>query len=539
MLKFLSPLMLLLAGVQMIRANGFISGSLQSSTNFFIRDPKIGAADLPHYDNYKIGTQAWLNLNYTNPDWGLEIGSRVDLFYNSIVQNPTQPFTGAGLGIFYIKKEVKDLKITGGYFYEQIGTGMAYRSWEERFLGIDNALLGGRLEYNVKDKLYLKAFTGVQKFRFQLQKQIVTGFNAESNLEIGKKVRLKPSFGLVNRSMDESSMNTIVSRIEAMDTSKRFVPKYNAYVFTFYNTLDVGDFSWYIEGAYKTKEALNGLDGNLFNDDGNILYTTLSYSRKGFGINLQFKRAENWQFRTSPNQILFNGLLSFMPPVPRQNSLRLPARYFANSLELRELAFGGEITFTPLKHLTFTLAGSEVRDLIFKPALTSHKNYFREAFAMAAWKPTKQLELELGFQYLRYNRVIYIGDGATDIDGYTPFAEIGYKINKKMSVRMELQYQSVKKDFGQWIYGLLEFNIAPHWSFAVSDMWNFKPNPDNLIPAGRNPNHYYSVFAAYNLRSVSFTLNYVKQVEGIVCTGGVCRFEPAFSGVKFGVNSTF
>ena len=30
-----------------------------------------------------------------------------------------------------------------------------------------------------------------------------------------------------------------------------------------------------------------------------------------------------------------------------------------------------------------------------------------------------------------------------------------------------------------------------------------------------------------------------RQVAGIVCTGGVCRYEPAFSGVKLTLNSTF
>ena len=36
-----------------------------------------------------------------------------------------------------------------------------------------------------------------------------------------------------------------------------------------------------------------------------------------------------------------------------------------------------------------------------------------------------------------------------------------------------------------------------------------------------------------------FQLRYVKQVEGIVCSGGICRLEPAFSGVKFSMSSNF
>ncbi|MEM9822759.1 MAG: DUF6029 family protein [Bacteroidota bacterium] len=36
-----------------------------------------------------------------------------------------------------------------------------------------------------------------------------------------------------------------------------------------------------------------------------------------------------------------------------------------------------------------------------------------------------------------------------------------------------------------------------------------------------------------------FSLSYIKQVEGIVCAGGICRLEPAFSGVRATVSSTF
>ena len=108
-----------------------------------------------------------------------------------------------------------------------------------------------------------------------------------------------------------------------------------------------------------------------------------------------------------------------------------------------------------------------------------------------------------------------------------------------MSYRIELQYQYVPNDFGQWAYGLFEFNIAPSFSFAVSDMWNFKPNTNNVDAIYQTQHHFYSVFAAYTHGANRFSLSYVKQVGGIVCTGGVCRYEPAFSGVKFAITSTF
>ncbi len=521
---------------------GYFSGSVQTNANFFIRDPKINAFNLPHYDNLKVGCDAWFNLNYTNEKYEFDAGMRFDGFYNSILRVPTTPYTGVGIGNFYLRKKIKDLTVTAGYMYDQIGTGIIYRTYEERALGIDNALLGARLEYNVKDMLKLKAFAGVQKLKFSIQKPLIVGFNAEGNFNIKNKAMLLPGIGVVNRSMDQQNIEQVVSTIESYDTIGRFVPKYNTYAFTVYNTLTVGDFTWYAEGAYKTSEAIKkdqirDAKDSLINSAGNCVYTSLNFSKPGIGITLQFKRTENFYLHTSPNstEALFDGMLNFLPPVSRQNSLRLPSRYFAPSLENHELAFGAEITYSPNRKINFTWQGSYIRDFIMKKYNPTDTVFFAEGYFQALFRPISSLEVEVGFQFARYNKFLYRKEGNPEVNAYTPFAELNYKINKKMSLRFEFQYQHVKEDYGQWLYGLIEYNFAPHFSFAVSDMWNFKPNPD----VNPNANHYYSVFAGYTLGPHRFTLSYVKQVEGIVCTGGVCRLEPAFSGVKFGVNSTF
>lgn len=544
MQKLYAPLtvLLILLSINSFGQWGYFSGSLQTNTNFFVRDPKIGAYNMPQYDNFKVGTDAWLNLNYTNEKFGLEVGARLDFFYNSILRVPTSPYTGVGLGNFFIRKKIKDFTFTGGYLYDQIGSGILYRAYEERTLAIDNALLGVRAEYDYKGLIKLKAFGGVQKLKFSIQSPIILGFSAEGNATIGDKVRLVPGAGIINRSEDQNTMNQIVSTIESYDTLGRFVPKYNCYAFTVYNTLTVGDFSWYVEGAYKTKEAirnneLHEVNDSLINAAGNCIFTSVNYSHKGFGITLQFKRTQDFYMHISPNptESTFDGAMTFIPPVSRENSLRLPSRYFAPSLESHELAFSEDASYSPNRKISFELSGSYIRDLILKQYNPVSAPFFGEGFISATYKPIHSLELQFGFQYVRYNKYVYQQEGSDKVDSYTPFAEWQYKINKKMSVRMELQYQRVLLDYGQWLYGLLEFNVAPHFSVAVSDMWNFKPNPE----VNPNANHYYSVFVGYTQGSLAFTLAYVKQVEGIVCTGGVCRIEPAFSGVKFGITATF
>ena len=51
--------------------------------------------------------------------------------------------------------------------------------------------------------------------------------------------------------------------------------------------------------------------------------------------------------------------------------------------------------------------------------------------------------------------------------------------------------------------------------------------------------HFPRIDVSYTKRSNHYSLSYVKQVEGVVCTGGICRLEPAFSGFQLNVTSTF
>ena len=550
MRKIILPLFLLLAVTPIaIYGQNSFSGSFQSNTNFFVRDSAIGAAGYPQYDNLKVGSDIWFNLNYTNQDLGLEAGVRFDAFLNSILRNPAVPYTGVGLGNFYIKKKFKDFTFTGGYIYDQIATGMIYRAYEERTLGIDNALLGGKVEYDYDQKVHLKVFSGVQKNVFTIFNPIISGFDGNANLTAGK-VTFQPGVGIVNRSMDQTSMSTLLNTIySTLDSNQRFVPKYNMYAFSFYNTLTAGPVSWYIEGDYKTRDAIVELDSAgqnvLVNKTGNAVYSSLNISTKGLGAIIIFKRVQDFDMRTSANEKGFLGLLNFEPPVARQNSLRLPSRYFAPSLIQHELAFGTEITWKPISKLFFILNGSYIRDFLFEKSIfPGHNNFFAEGNLEIHYKPIRVVDLELGFQYVLYNRPIYQGDGLNlpaeyKVSSYTPFFEISHKLPKKMSYRIELQYQYVPADFGQWMYGLFEFNVAPHFSVAASDMWNFKPNSNNVDAVYQVQHHFYSIFASYTHGANRFSLNYVKQVAGIVCTGGVCRYEPAFSGVKFSITSTF
>lgn len=526
--------------VQNSLAQGSFFGGLQLNNYFYVYDRDIIQTGIPQYENLKSSTDGWLNLKYTNNQYNFDAGLRLDLYLNSNLHNRTTAYSAQGIGTFYIRKRipVANLEVTGGYFYDQFGSGVVFRAYEDRALGIDNAILGVHLKYQPADYLRVKAFTGVQKNRLSLYKPIIKGVNIESDLSIKDKVQFIPGASLVNRTIDQETMNVIVSEIELYAEENRFVPKYNTFAYNVYNTLNAGNFSWYVEFAGKTPEAIRDLDDQLKDKMGTVLLSSLNYSLKGFGASLQFRRTENFQFRTSPNERLLQGMISFMPPISRQNAVRLAARYNAAPQEISEMGTSLDITYRPFKKLIITLNYSEIGDLN-KKVIADEDPYFREIYSDFNFRISRNIKLDIGYQLLRYDQKFYEGEAYTfdfrPVTAHTYFSELVWRINRKHSMRFELQQTFTDEDYGKWIYGLVEYNLTPWFSLSVSDMYNYDPNEGRV----QDDIHYYSAFASFTYNSSVFNLAYVRQVEGIVCTGGVCRYEPAFSGVQFTINTTF
>jgi hypothetical protein len=520
---YLSVVLLLLS--MKLFAQGTLSGDLMMNVNFFQRDSSINAANNPLYDNYLSGGEAWLSLRYNYK--GFTATVRADAFHNSNLYNPTQALTGFGIGAWSVSKEISNLTITGGYVYDQIGSGILFRAYEDRGLLIDNALVGVHLKYQMFDKIYIKAFTGQQKFLFNRYNPVIKGINIETEFDIDK-VHIIPGVGAINRTLDQESMNLVVSTINSQDVATRFVPKYNMYGFTAYNTLTWDNLTWYVEGSYKTDEAIQK-DNILQHETGNVLYSTLGYAQKGFAVNFSGKRTENFMMRTSPNEVLIRGMLNWQPVIARLRPYRLMARYTPASQDISEMALGGDVLLAPNENLDVTLNYTHINTL-------EDVKLYREAYADFDYRGFDRFILHGGVQVLEYNQELYqVKPKVPIIHAITPFFELTYKINKTHSIRTEIEYQHTKQDFGSWVFALLEYNIAPKWSFALSDMYNLNPGPS----ATSGSQHYYNVFVAHTKGPHRFTAAYVRQVEGINCTGGVCRYEPAFSGVRLGITTSF
>ncbi|MCC6185769.1 MAG: hypothetical protein IT256_01310, partial [Chitinophagaceae bacterium] len=491
---------------------------------FYENDPKIIAPNNSLYEKYKNGGEGWLSLRYNND--GFTAFMRVDAFQNSNLKYLTRPMTTFGIGAFNLSKEYKNLTVSAGYIYDQVGSGIVFRSYEDRGLLIDNALVGVSLKYKLNDHIFVKGFAGQQKNNALVNTFYAPVFKSatiEGDFNIGK-VHINPGVATLNRTLDQGSMDAIVGTINSLPLGDRFIPKYNMYAFTGYNNLTYENISWYVEAAYKSKEAINGLS-QLENHAGSTLYSTLGWAKKGIAVNLSAKRTENFVMRTSPSELLLNGMVNWQPVVAIIRPHRLLARYSPASQDLSELAYKADVFIAPNDDYNINLNYTHMN------TLTGTKLY-EEIFGDFEYRGFKKWIIGGGIQYLGYNLQVYRSEPLPFMHSITPFVDVTYRINDKQAIRVEVEYQDTKQDLGSWLYAIAEYTVAPKWSFAASDMYNIAPTKGDKL-------HYPTVFTAYTTGPHRISLAYVKQVAGINCTGGVCRYEPAFSGVRAMITSSF
>ena len=525
---------------------GQITGDYQQNFSIYDRDSVIGTKTTQYFHE-KSSDEAWLFLNYRRND--LLISVRYDMFHNSPLLNPQEAYTRQGIAYYSVTKSIGRLIITGGSFYDQFGSGIIFRAFEDRTIGLDYAIQGARIQYvSRNDSFRVKAFTGLQKYRFDYQPQVIKGALVE-RVWGGHGLRFVSGLGMTNRTLDRVTMEALAAEINSRNIESRFIPKYNNYALTAYNTLTAGPLSFYTEFAAKTDDPvfLTGANSTqvLSNSPGNVEYGVLNYAAQGLGVSLQYKRVDRFILRTSPYTQLLTGVYNYLPPLAKQHAYRLITRYSISALAEGEQGYQGEITYSPVEHSTFLFNTSRV-------VAPSGNLLYREYYLDWTRKYNRYSKSVFGVQSVLYDQQTYQAEpNSKVVHAFTPFLEYSHRLKRSITVpalkgsdkktvslkpsyRIELQYLSTRQDKGDFAYALLELNLAPYYSLSFSDMLNIRP-----VDKEGKPVNYYSAFIAYTYNQTRLTAAYTKQVEGVVCTGGVCRVEPAFSGFRFSLSTNF
>ena len=153
-----------------------VSGSIQSDILIPQDDDKIGTEET----NDWALTNTYADVSVMSKH--IDGGARFE-FLKHPLPGFEKDFKGWGVPNIYLKAHFKNWNLTLGNFYEQFGSGFILRTYEERSLGVDNSLLGGRLVINPLPGVTIKALSGKQRHYWSYNDAWVSGGDVEFGLD--------------------------------------------------------------------------------------------------------------------------------------------------------------------------------------------------------------------------------------------------------------------------------------------------------------------------------------------------------------------
>lgn len=535
---------------------GTLTGNMESTFQYLNEDTVINANQPPE----KGLLNSYMNVFYTNGKF--KAGMRIESYLPRIQGYPNR-FSGTGLGMRYIGYENDFIDITLGSIYEQFGSGMILRAYEDRSLGYDSFLDGVRVVFRPRAGVKIKGVYGLQRFSFDdgsitHAPAIVRGFDGEVNLN-----RAIPA--LKDKKLDITLGGSFVSKWQEDDREDLILPE---------NTGSYGGRAklrykrFTLDGEYIIKEQDPSEDNGFNYNYGHAALFNFGYSQKGLGIALSAKSVDNMSFRSDRNAILQDALINYLPSMNKVHTYNLVASLYPYATQpVGEMAYQAEILYTIPRgtklggkygtsiNLNYSTAYGPNRNAVSQNSIDSNRVmyetglfdmddslYWQDINVNIYRKFNKKFNLKLSYFNISLNNdVAKVADNAKGlIRTNIGVIEAGYKINRKHSLRAELQalFIAPKKngdinDQGNWVTAVVEYNISPHWFFSVMDQYNYG-NPDEARQV-----HYFYASAGYIQGATRVTAGYGRQRAGLFCVGGVCRFVPASNGLTLSITHSF
>tara|TARA_B110001452_G_scaffold105116_1_gene87154 strand:- start:1611 stop:3290 length:1680 start_codon:yes stop_codon:yes gene_type:complete len=532
---------------------GIISGNIQTVGQYYQEDTLINAA-LP---DHKYGFNGFANINYQKGDF--RAGLRYESYLNTLEGYPVS-FNGTGIGYRYLSWEKDNLGVTIGNFYDQFGSGMILRAYEERQLGIDNSLDGIRLKYEPIKGVYFKGMIGKQRYQFVdglvNGTGILRAFDGELNLneilsDSNKNSKLKVIFGgsFVSKYNDDNKNPVFTLPKNVGASSVRFNLRYNKIRFN-------GEYVQKINDPYPDNQ---NEEFNYIYKNGEGLLFNLGYSTKGFAVDFSAKHMDNMLWRsTNINVGPTDLLIGYLPALTKQHTYNLAATLYPYATNFYgEIAYQADLLFKIPKKSTLggkygtsvavNFATSYTPERKFINDMESTRNSYSTKFFSASdsilfqdfnieikRKINKKLKLNLNYFNFKFNdNAVKVANYYKMIYAQIVVLDLTYKFNRYHSIRFETQGMWTKQDKGNWAFGQIEYTFSPHWYLAILDQYNYGNN--NI----EKRLHYGLISGGYINGSHRFSIQYGKQRAGVFCVGGVCRAVPASNGLTFSFTSSF
>lgn len=513
-----------------------ITGNFEINAQYYRPDSAINAPEVPE----KILDNAFmlLNFNYGN----FRAGVRFEAYQNPLLGFSSR-YAGSGIPYRFASYVTENLEVTAGNYYDQFGNGLIFRSYEERQLGIDNAMDGVRVVYSPHPGVRFKGIMGTQRLYWEKGPGIVRGGDAEFQLndaiDFLKDAKTRVTIG-----------GSAVSKYQNDDDPLYRLPE-NVTAVAGRTTLNFGKIQFDGEYAYKYNDPSS--DNGYIYKEGRALYLNGMYNRKGMGIRVTAKWIDNMSFRSDRNAKLNDLSINYLPAISKQYIYRLSTLYPYATQPNGESAYSAEFYYL-LKAgsklggkygTNISINGSSTTSIDKNPVNNDTLGYSTPFMSMGdnvyyqdfnleiSRKISKKGKLILSYVYQVYDKVIIEQEEGKQITAHTGIIDYTHKISNKHSIRTELQHLYTDQERKNWAMALVEYAISPSWSFAVFDEYNYgNDDPDRRF-------HYYNFSGAYTKGGTRISAAYVRQRAGLLCVGGVCRLVPASNGVNLTITSRF
>lgn len=535
---------------------GRVSASLESLNHVYVDDAANNFLPTEDYrfrylDGSRYATNNYLKVDYYKGKFSA--GLQLEGYFPATVGYPL-PESMLTISNLYVNLKDDDYSVTAGTFYDQLGSGLLFRSWEDRALGLNNAILGARATYNYKEFFNVKVFGGVPR---------LGKMSADAYVLSGEQI---PVFGFELAETAVAALDAGVSLSECFEWDDTILSIEGSLLYKHeemnefqilqgYKTNNFGysarinfDYKgFYAKGEYVGAGRHYSLDYGV--QDGNAQLIELGYNDRGLGISFTGRRLYCMQQRIEAGISILpieTNVMSYAPALCSQHTYMLAnlnpyTPYVSGEIGGQLDAFynfrrgtklGGKRGMKTHANLasyyslstTGTIKGSTARLWDFSFDIEKQ------------W--TKKFKMNLLYSLQDHNReqmgVVVIDGRNEERDIYigmshTIVADLLYKWTNSFSTRLELQYLTTKEYQKDWMAALLEVSFAPHWSVFASDMYNH----------GSTRMHYYNAGVSYSYKWIRVAAGYGRYRAGFICSGGVCRQIPAYTGGNLTLTASF
>ncbi len=530
------------ASAQVKLGQGQISGSFETSTAYYVDDKGTGAAA----PEDRFGSNNYLKVDFS---WHkLSAGIQLEGYFPTLqgfdmgdpeINPDVKKFI---LGSKYVQWQDRNFGVLVGNVYDQFGNGLIFRSYEDRALGFNNSLEGVQASYRFNNYVAVKAMYGRPRLYMEYADSWVRG--ADLSVSLGDIVG-KPELLLT---LEGSYVNRYEKLAAAGKAFGLTNPNLNMYSGRL--NFDYAGVSLRAEYVHKGKDVPSFKESPAATT-GKAVYGELGYHYKGLSIAATFRLLDNMKTMSTlrgpelvgsmyPDMGTGN-TLNYLPALTRQYTYMLAnlapyqvcalgemggqvdVNYTLRSKASRYRYWAFHANFSTFYTLRPEQSVNNRRELLWRDINVDVERQWSKTwktsllFTRQEWNPSYGSRDEI------YASNTVVGDATC-------------KFNRKMSLRFEVQYLNTPVkghgDYGfdgDWVAALVEFNMAPHWSFYASDMYNY----------GGSNKHYYNAGVSYTHTRTRVQLSYGRNRAGYVCSGGVCRYQPAYTGVSLVLTSSF